>query len=175
MEEIGLDAVPDTVNFNSVMVDAPPVERKLNDAVVASVAPPAAAMYCAVVEEDVTMVGGLVTAPALMVMVCPVAAELVVDTLLVTPMDVIANVVAMVPDVAELLFAKMSIVFDAPGASVKSAENVLTPETGWIGVEAFPEVSEVYMEEKFVIDVAVTFKDNVVTRTDSDELWFCKT
>lgn len=69
MEETGLAALPETVNFNSVMVDAPPVERKLNDAVVASVAPPAAAMYCATVEDDVTIVGGLVTAPALMVMV----------------------------------------------------------------------------------------------------------
>lgn len=90
-------------------------------------------------------------------------------------MDVTVNVVAMVPDVAELLFAKMSNVLEAPGARVKSAENVFAPETGWIGVEAFPEVSEVYMEEKFVIDVAVTFTANVVTRTDSDELWFCKT
>ena len=87
------------------MVDDPLVETKLNVDVVAFAAPPAAAMYCAVVEEEVTRVGGFDTVPAPIVMVCPEIAALVAETLLVTPRDVTVNVVAMVPDVADPLFA----------------------------------------------------------------------
>ena len=72
---------------------------------------------------------------------------------------------------------------DAAKDAKSSSENVFVAE-GWIGVEPEPEVSEVRRFMKFVsfgvpaasatLEPSNKLTAKLVTRTDSDELWFCK-
>ena len=109
--------------------------------------------------------------------VCPAIAPDVADTLLETPIDVVVTVATIVPVDVDPMFPRISTVFVAPGASVKSTE-IVFDACGWIGFDPDPEVSEVLTLWRFArvcapVNPSATCND--VTRTDSDELWFWNT